>query len=112
MLGDPQPDVFFAVQAEVFTIEAQDLRMNIRRQSDVHGVDVGDKAHARRAGRVAPSDGGDGGVLVNHYLVQAQLRQLIGQQPGHLVLAGRGGQRRCRSVALAGDRQIAEEALG
>jgi hypothetical protein len=49
MLRNPQPDIFIPVQTEIFTGKTQNLWMNIRRQTDVHGIDVGNKANPRRA---------------------------------------------------------------
>ena len=73
MLSDAQPDLFFSVQTEVFTSKTQDLWMNIRRQPDVNGIDMGNKANPRRACDIASFHRRDGSVLVDHNLIQPQL---------------------------------------
>jgi hypothetical protein len=50
VLGNPQPDLLFTIQTQIFAGKTQNLWMNIRGQADVHGVDMGDKANPRRAG--------------------------------------------------------------
>ena len=55
MFGDAQPDILLCVQAEILAVKAQRLRMNIGGEADVNGINMGDKAHARRGGAVAAS---------------------------------------------------------
>ena len=73
---------------------------------------MGDKADPRRSGHIASFHRGDGRVLIDFDIVQPQLTQLLRQLAGHLVLTWGGGQRGGARVALAANREIAEEALG
>ena len=70
MLGNPQPDLLFTIQAQILAGKTQNLWMNVRGQPDVHGVDVGDKANPRRARDIPSFYRGDGGMVINHDIVQ------------------------------------------
>ncbi|MNP22377.1 hypothetical protein D3C76_1150490 [compost metagenome] len=73
---------------------------------------MGDKTDARCAGHIALFHRGNGGKFVDHNVVQTQRLQLHRQCTSHLMLTGGGGQGFHLRIALAGDSQVAKEALG
>ncbi len=52
VVGDAQPDVLIAVQAEILALEAQDLRADDGREARIDRVEMSDEADPWRAGRL------------------------------------------------------------
>ncbi len=110
MLGRAQPDVLLRVEAEIRPRVAPQLRAHHRRQAHVDGVEMGDEADPGRARHGPGLPRGDGGVAVDHDVGEAEIAQFRRQHLGETLLSRRARQRRRAGVALALDRDVAQEA--
>ncbi|CAH0288987.1 hypothetical protein SRABI106_03461 [Rahnella aquatilis] len=86
-----QPDIQRLVQTHILTGKTQCLRMNIRAQADIHGIDMRDKTDTRPPFFGAGFDCRHGGMFIDLNIFQTQLMQFFSQQPRHVVLARRAG---------------------
>src|SRR4051812_27973979 len=111
MLGRAQPDVLLRVEAKICSLVAPQLRMYDGRKAHVDGVEMGDEADAGcvRHGPRLPRC--DGGARVDHDVDEAEIVQLRRQQCGETLLTRRAWQRSPAGVALALDRDVAQESL-
>ena len=87
------------------------MRADVGREVDVHGVEVGDKSDNRRMGaaRRGGQGGGNDGIVVDFYVLQAERVQFVAKQAGEGALPCAAWQGGIACVALAGYGKVSEE---
>lgn len=79
MLAHAEPDIVVLVEAEIVSVQAEDLRLHVRREADIDRIDVSDEANARCARHGSTLHRRHRRAVVEFDVVEPHCRQFLGE---------------------------------